>query len=187
MHLALAQMPDGRGEQEPQPGTVYLGVQPVEFFRLGQILQRFLERTSLLRRFHQMEQRLNVLWMGLSPVLGHVVGHLPWTMLLRPGQPQMEGFGAGIGLAGAQVQHPRRRNILRLLLLAGLAVERLPVAHLLDDFRRNVLGDLRHVQRENSILQATGCKPVLLDGLAAKVRPDRSRFRVAIYIVLVFQ
>ena len=92
-----------------------------------------------------------------------------------------------IGLAGAPVQRRRGRQTLVFVPLGRLTIERLAVFHLLGQFCGHLLDQLRHVQRENAVFQTAAREPVLFDGLAAKVRPDRSRFRVAIYIVLVFQ
>ena len=85
-------MTTGLGDQQAKRSSANLGVYRIELLRLRQKGGRFVERPSLFRRFHQVQQGLAVERQRSVPTLGHVVRGPTIRLLPGPVQPLFERF-----------------------------------------------------------------------------------------------
>ena len=147
----------------------------VDLLRLCQILQRALERVSLLLLFHQEENRLNIHGAGLMPCFGDLLG-LPCASAFRPVHPLRERFEMRIERAGACIQ---LFGVEEIQLLSGLAA--FPAGGFLQ-LRQQFLGPqlsqhARHMQIESSGFRAVRREPCFAHRLLPELLPGRARRR----------
>src|SRR5260370_15978367 len=170
--------------QQSQFGFANFRVNPIKLLSLFQKLERFLVRPALLSRFHQPEQRSDILPLALAPQLGYAIGYPPVSLLFRPVQPFLESFRMSVRAASSFIQDvggkqlgPWQTPVTARTIRASYHIlfKHKVFQYFLGQVRGDLLDDLRHVQREHSVPGAVRTKPLLFESLPPQFLPYKYR------------